>query len=115
MKRRTTPTLVMGCNIANTDIESIEFLFKQYDSEECETKVVKVYPGPDVSYDSEKDEYAINWTEEETAVFAENQDFFCDPRVTLESGKIPETNIVKLRMNHTLWSEEDIDDQVSGS
>ena len=116
MKRRSTCALKVTCNIDNESVDTIQFLFKQYDSEDCNVKLVKEYPSEDVEYDSDKDYYIVRFSVDDTATFAEDQEFFCDPRVTLTSGDVPETTNIKLWMNKTLWSEEDLDDdQVSGA
>lgn len=108
MKRRTTPTLPVRFNrISNEDISTIDFLFRQERSEDSEPYVVKKYPD-DVEFDLENGRYMIPWTEEETAKFLEDHEFFMDTKIVLKgNNEIPETNIVKLVMNGTLFEEDE--------
>ena len=108
MKRRTTPIIPVRFNkISVDDIEKIEFLFRQERSEDSEPRVLKTYP-TDVEYDAQRDRYMVPWTEEETALFEEDHEFFMDTRITLKGqGAIPETNMVKLFMNGTLFEDNE--------
>jgi len=93
--------------VKNDDISTIEFLFRQERSEDSEPYLLKTYP-TDVTYDAARDRYLIPWTEEETAKFLEDHEFYMDTRITLEGNNaVPETNIVKLVMNGTLFEEDD--------
>lgn len=48
----------------------------------------------------------IAWTKEETALFESGKPFYCDTRITLsDSTYQPETPIVKLMMNPTLFED----------
>lgn len=108
MKRGTTPTLPVRVNIDNASTASVTFVFKQTKEEDATALVTKEWPtDEEVTYDSEKERYLIEWTEAETRLFVADQVFFMDTKVVLNSGKIPETNIVMLRMNPTLFEEEE--------
>lgn len=48
----------------------------------------------------------VAWTPEETKLFKENKTFYADTRITLKDSTYqPETPIVKLKMNPTLFEE----------
>ena len=108
MKRRTTPTMQVRFNrIANSDISTIEFLFRQEKAENSEPHLLKTYP-TEVEYDPERDRYLVPWTEGETALFLEDHEMYLDTRIRLKGNNaVPETNIVKLIMNGTLFEEDD--------
>ena len=53
MKRGTTPTLPVRIKLKESDITSIEFLFKQVKSETAPETLKKIYPSEDVSYNTE--------------------------------------------------------------
>jgi len=103
MKRRTTSFLRVRINkLANADIESIEFLFRQERDEDSTPSLLKAYPS-DVRYDKLGDRYMIGFTEEETALFLEDHEFFMDTRIKLKSGYIPQTSMTRLWMCGTLF------------
>ena len=69
MQRGRTPTLQLAvCNLDMESIDRVDFMFKQTRSEDCETKVLKTYPGDDVFVD-DKGVFNLQWTAEETRVF----------------------------------------------
>lgn len=103
MKRNTTPSLEVTFAIDNENLQSIEFVFKQEDKESAPALVEKTYPD-DVTY---KDGvYRVPFTTEETLRFEENKHFYMDTRPHTKGGAIPETPIVKLFMNKTLFKSE---------
>lgn len=83
-------------------IEKIEFAFSQT-IDGCVVKT-STYPG-----DAKKiaeNVIGVPWTAEETTCLKENACFYADTRITLkDSDYQPETSIVKLRMNPTLFEE----------
>ena len=105
-KRRTTSFLAVRFNKAvNSDVNNIDFIFRQERDEDSEPYLLKNYPR-DVRYDRKGDRYIIPWTQQETAMFLEDHAFYMDTRVVLTGGEIPETNIVKLIMNATLFDTD---------
>ena len=113
MKRGTTPELKVRLYIDNASTASVTFVFKQTMEEDATALVTKTWTSAeddDVTYDSERECYLIEWTEAETRLFVANQVFFMDTKPVLTSGKIPETPIVMLKMNPTLFEEEEDDD-----
>lgn len=105
MKRGTTPTLPVRLKLRNSDIETIQFLFKQQKSETADEILMKEYPGEDVSYDDECGCYKISFSEADTRLFAEDEPFYMDTKIILVGGTIPETPIVTLRMHPTLFED----------
>lgn len=115
MKRGTTPTLPVRLKCQNTDINSIEFLFKQQKSEFAPALLLKTYPDDGVNYDQETDCYNISFSEAETRLFAEDEPFYMDTRIILITGSIPETPIVTLRMHPTLFEALDEETTSTGT
>ena len=106
MKRGTTPILKVRIEkVQNSDISSIEFLFKQIPTETAEAILEKDYPGNDVTYDAQNDRYLISLTEAESRLFLEERFCFMDTRITLTTGKIPPTTIEKIMTRKTLFEE----------
>lgn len=104
MKRGTTPRLVAKVGVNHEYVDHIDFLFTQDCSEQCRTRINKTYPSDCVDYSNGA--YHILFTESETRTFAEERLFYMDTRIVLKGGEIPETKIVTLKMNRTLFSEE---------
>lgn len=111
MKRRTTPTMCVRFNrVPNNLIDTIDFIFRQEEDETSEPVLKKTYP-TEVEYDKLHNRYLVDWTAEETEMFLEDHEFFMDTRIKLKgSGRIPETNKVKLIMNGTLFDDNGEDD-----
>lgn len=103
MKNGTTSILPVRFRLKGTDIESIVFLFKQEKSNTAPEILVKNYPG-DVEYKEDSNIFEVPFTESDTWLFAEDEPFYMDTKVTLIRGSIPETPIVTLRMHPTLFS-----------
>ena len=103
MQRGRTPRLQLSiCNLDADAVDHIDFMFKQERSENCDIQVLKRYPGEDVTLD-ENGVYNIQWTAEETRVFAPNKNFYLDVRPVDKDGNIIETVMVTLTMNDTLF------------
>ena len=115
MKRGTTPTLPVRLKLKITDIESIEFLFKQIKAESAPEILKKVYPGDDVEFNEDTGLFGIAFSEADTRLFAEDEPFYMDTRIVLVNGKIPETPIVTLRMHPTLFEAVDEESEDDGS
>jgi len=111
MKRGTTPVLPVHFSINNDDVETIEFLFKQEKSESAPELLLKTYPG-EVEYDESRNMYNVAFTSDETWLFAEDEPFYMDTRVTMIGGSIPETPIVTLRMHPTLFEHDDEEEEI---
>lgn len=107
MKRGTTPALPVRLKCRHTDVDTIEFLFKQQKSESAPAILLKTYPDGGVTFDDEKELYLISFSEADTWLFAEDEPFYMDTKITLISGQIPETPIVTLRMHPTLFEAPD--------
>lgn len=114
MKNGTTSILPVRFRINGADVESIIFLFKQEKSNSAPEILVKNYPG-DVQYKEECNVFEVPFSEADTWLFAEDEPFYMDTRLTLISGAIPETPIVTLRMHPTLFSkpEEENNEETS--
>lgn len=102
MKRGTTPSLPVRIDLDLSTVAHIAFVFKQNDSEAAPAILTKTYPD-DVSV-SDGVLY-IPFSDSETRLFSSERPFFMDTRIVLQSGKIPQTNISKLYMKGTLFSE----------
>ena len=90
------------------DVSQIEFVFTQ-----TRTGAVKKSwtwissaEGPGGLSARSGNKILVPWSREDTYLFQENAAFFMDTRITLtESSDNPETPIVPLRMNPTLFEE----------
>ena len=103
MQRGRTPTLQLSiCNLDIESVDRIDFMFKQERSEDCTTQVLKTYPSADVTVDA-NGVFSLQWTAEETRVFAPNKTFYLDVRPIDKDGNIIETVMVILTMNDTLF------------
>ena len=108
MKRRTTPILQISHDLTISDVDTVQFLFKQEKSEEAEARVCKTYPTEVTEADGV---FSIPFTQEETCKFEVGKIFYCDPRVTFLNGQIPATEILELVCRPTLWSEKDVENE----
>lgn len=109
MKNGITSILPVRFRLNGADVESIIFLFKQQKSNSAPEILVKNYPG-EVEYKTDCNIFEVPFSEEDTWLFAEDELFYMDTKVTLINGKIPETPIVTLRMHSTLFSNPGEDD-----
>jgi hypothetical protein len=85
-------------------VKSVSFLFKQKQTEEAPTVIVKTYPE---EVTEENGVFSIPFAEQETRRFKADENFYCDPKITFQDGKIPETKILTLFCNPTLWGVND--------
>lgn len=104
MKKGTTPTIPIEHDLDMSTVTSVEFLFKQEKLETAPVIIKKTYPG-DVT--EAEGVFNIPFTEDETRMFKSGRDFYCDPKITLVNGKIPETEILSIHCTPTLWGEDD--------
>lgn len=107
MKRGTTPTLRVQIDVDPDIVERVDFLFKQFSSEDAPALLEKRWPSDDVSYSDGK--FLIAISAEETRRFQEQRSLYMDTRISMIGGKIPATEIVTLMMHPTLFSEDDDD------
>lgn len=107
MKRGTTPRLRLGHTLDLSVVERIDFLFKQERSEAAPALLQKSFL-PVGGQVTERDGlFEIPFTQEESRLFADRRPFYCDPRITLTGGSIPETAILQFSCHDTLWGETD--------
>lgn len=107
MKIRTTPTLKISIpKIDIADVDSIEFLFKSNHSEKAPAIIKKSYP-EEVSFDTESGYFLLSFTEQETLLFTGSLAYM-DTRPHLKGGKIPNTKIVSIDIESTLFGEDDV-------
>lgn len=66
--------------------------------------MVKNYPG-EAEYNEENNTFEIPFSEADTWLFAEDELFYMDIKLTLANGQIPETPIITLRMHSTLFNK----------
>lgn len=106
MKRGTTPVLRLSHSLDLTAVERIDFLFKQENRESAPALCKKTY-GATGEVTEEGGIFYLPFTQEETRHFAPGKPFYCDPRITLTGGKIPQTGMLQLSCKETLWGEQD--------
>lgn len=87
--------------IDSTTISKIEFAFSQ-NIGQAPLKTAE-YPGDDVKHIADN-LYGIIWTAADTKLFEADKSFYCDTRITFKDSTYqPETPILKLKMNPTLF------------
>lgn len=106
MKQGTTFSMAVvfdGVDVSN--VQTIEFLFKDNRSKSAAAKKTAVYPG-DVTLDETRQAFLVPWTAEETYQFTGQ--FYMDTRITYkDTPDNPETPIISLVMNPTLFDRGD--------
>ena len=104
MKQLTKNLLKMiFTGIDLNEVSKIEFAFSQ-EIGKAPLKVAE-YPSEKVTLISDN-MVGVEWTPEETALFGADKYFYADTRITLNNSKYnPETPIIKLKMNQTLFEE----------
>jgi hypothetical protein len=102
MKQLTKNLLAIGLNgIDIADVAKIEFAFSQ-NIGSSPLKLAE-YPG-DNTVDLGDNMIGVIWTPEETMLFEARKPFYADTRITMHDTEYqPETPIVKLQMNPTLF------------
>lgn len=102
MKQLTHNLLKMRFNgIDLNDVSTIEFVFSQ-NIDDAPLKTA-TYPSEDVVYITEHI-VGVVWTKNETALFEAGKPFFADTRITMKHSEYqPETQIIKLKMQPTLF------------
>ena len=109
MKRGTTPTIRIQHDLDMSTVKRVDFLFKQNKNELEKAILVKTYNPSDTSAEVNEQSgvFRIPLTADETRLFKSGTAFYCDPRITLVNGDIPETEILTLQCCSTLWGEND--------
>ena len=107
MKRGTTPLLCFSHDLDLSTVERIDFLFKQERSEAAPGLLKKTWLPEGNQVLEENGIFQIPFTLEESRLFLEGRPFFCDPRITLAGGKIPQSAILQITCRDTLWGEAD--------
>ena len=104
MKQLTNNLLKMNFNgIDLNNVSKIEFAFSQ-DIGGTPLKIAQ-YPSDGTQLVG-GNVIGIEWTKEETELFEAGKTFYADTRITLKDSEFqPETPIVKLKMNPTLFEE----------
>ena len=104
IKRGTTPTIrVRLKDIRPEDVQSVEFLFKSFVTDEGHVLFHKAYPG-DVTYDETEKLWMLPLTQEDTRLLPSlMKRVYMDTRITFPDGAIPTTNIVDLSVTETLF------------
>lgn len=102
MKQLTKNLLAISLNgIDIADIARVEFAFSQ-NINSTPLKIAE-YPGSD-TVDLGGNMIGVIWTAEETMLFEAGKTFCADTRITLKNSEYqPQTPIVKLQMNPTLF------------
>ena len=102
MKQLTKNLLAMSLNgIDVADIAKIEFAFSQ--NIHSTPLKLAVFPG-EGTVDLGDNMIGVVWTPEETELFKAGKPFFADTRITLHDSEYqPQTPIVRLQMEHTLF------------
>lgn len=106
----TLPVKFTGIDL--DDVSGIEFLFKTENKETGDAVKTSVYKS-DGTGDAQRrtdpsDIIDIPWTRAETYRFPSGKDLYMDTRITLaDSSENPVTRILSLRMDESLFSEEE--------
>lgn len=105
MKQGLNFNLAVNFDIDLDYVEKIEFVFKKINLKDAEAIKKCAYPEQCKRKD-EENIILVPFTKEETFLFPSDKDIYMDTRITLK-GTIdqPETNIVKLMLNKTLFNE----------
>ena len=106
MKQGIGFTMPVKIDIDFNTVEKIEFVFKRQKNRMDDEMKTATYPG-DVIRKEGENVVLIPWSREETYDFPTGTKFYMDTRITLkDSDESPETNIITLQMNPTLFNKE---------
>ncbi len=109
MKRETTPTLPVRIGaVYDESIQSIEFIFKQDKSADDAILLHKSYTSPDLPVGDCDDTgftLLVAFSLEDMSALPVGK-IYMDTRITYSDGTIPETEIVSLFINETLFNTE---------
>lgn len=104
MKRGMADTLDIYMNVDYSEVDTIDFIFKDINSESADILVSKNYPN-ECTLDDDTCILSIPFTEEETRKF--NRFIYMDTKITKNDGTIPETEVIKIIVKPTLFPDED--------
>lgn len=108
MKQNTTPTLPVRIHMPLADVKHIEFIFKEEKSKNYPALLYKKFDKEDFKIQEEDTSecflFLLPFTAEETMAMPEGE-VYMDTLIELNDGKLPETEIVKLNVNETLFEE----------
>lgn len=105
MKQGLRLTMAVEFDLDLDAVKKIEFVFKQKGNSDTALKTA-TYPG-DATRKGTENIILIPWTQAETYLFQAGKSFYLDTRISMrDTNDQPETNIVELVMNPTLFSEE---------
>lgn len=108
MKQGTHFILPVEIDMDLDAVERIEFIFKQEKRINSDAVKVNVYPD-NCTRQENKNVILIPWTQDETFKFASGRMLYMDTRITLRgSDNQPETEILAIKMNPTLFQEGDV-------
>lgn len=121
MKQNTTPVLPIEILMPFENIQRIEFIFKRLNTNNYNNDLYRSYPalihkifeGADIPIAETTNEsfvVRVPFTAEETLKIPVGP-VYMDTRIVFVDGSIPETEIVKINMNATLFEEVYDDDQ----
>ena len=121
MKQNTTPVLPIEILMPFENIQRIEFIFKRLNTNNYNNDLYRSYPAlihkifedADIPIAETTDGsfvVRVPFTTEETLKIPVGP-VYMDTRIVLVDGSIPETEIVKINMNATLFEEVYNDDQ----
>lgn len=110
MKRGITIHLPVEIEFDLAKIDYIEFIFKQSRNEASKALKTSYWSSSEDSDVLVKDGiFYVPWEREETYKFIPNAMFYMDTRITLKEGlDNPETEIVGLKMNDTLFAHGEV-------
>ena len=101
MKRGTTAVIPVKILLNHEDIKSVDFIIKEKKESKADTLISRNYP-EDVVFNGEF--YLLELTEEETTSLNAGV-VYLDTRIVTKEDKIPNTRIVTVRVDDTLFGE----------
>lgn len=104
MKQGLQLTMAVEFDVDLDTVEQIEFIFRP--KSQGAAQKTALYPGDVRRKNDVEDVVLIPWSRAETYQFPAGQAFYMDTRITLkDTTDQPETNIVMLAMEPTLFEE----------
>ena len=108
MKPGVSTTLRISHELDMSTVEKVEFLFKQERSAAAPALALKTWIPENVGDVTESaGVFFVDFSPQETNRFTQCASFYCDPKITLQGGKIADTAIITFFCTETLWGEED--------
>ena len=108
MKQNTTPTLPVRIHMPLADVKHIEFIFKEEKSKNYPALLHKKFKKEEFKIQEEDTSecflFLLPFTAEETMSLPEG-DIYMDTLIELNGGMIPQTEIIKLNVEETLFRE----------